>query len=245
MDQQPVGPVLPHQELRQRIGQHGMAGRDMDGVEPAIGAPQAVAPRPGVQQHRPVARPVGQGQRGRIVGQHHHELDAVGDHPVQFRRCRVGRSRHLDRLEILAHETAGGVVVLDGQPRAGKAQIRRRQVQPRDRRQALFVHAQNGGADHLHLGLGRGRAGQRAGARRNRDDSLEHFISPQGHVGSAETLGQDGFCSRTGREEMARPLVLWTALVRPSHGRPAWGRGPERCFTGCWRSLRQGCCQGC
>jgi hypothetical protein len=52
-DQEPVGPALPHQELRQRIGQHGLAGRDMDGIGAAIDAAQIVAPRLRVQDQRP------------------------------------------------------------------------------------------------------------------------------------------------------------------------------------------------
>ena len=166
---------------------------------------QVVPPRAGVQQHRAVARLVGKGQRGPVIGQKNDELDALGQKLVQLGPRGVGAGDDLDGLEVLPHEAAGRVVVLDRQARARESLILDRQVETRDGGQSFLVNAQDGSPDQLHLGLGllgQCGPGQCRGTNQKSYDSLEHFTSPLDHVGMRPALRQDGFCSRGGREDL-------------------------------------------
>ena len=143
----------------------------MDEIGAAIRPAQRIAPCCCVEDQRPLAGLIGQRQRGRIIGQQHDEADVLRKDRIQFPGSGFGRRGNLDRVEILPHEAAGGVVVLDRQPRPGKAEIRRRDLEPRDRRQCRLVHPQHRGADQLRLvgGLGGGWQDPGSHERQHRD----------------------------------------------------------------------------
>jgi hypothetical protein len=68
------------------------------------------------------------------------------------------RDGDLGQGEVLAHEAARGLVVLDREPRAREAKVFWRQVQPRDRQRDIVLDAKNGrsyGSDRRLLRLGR------------------------------------------------------------------------------------------
>ena len=130
-DQEPLPPALPNQILRQTIGQHGPAGRDVHDVVPAIPVAQPVIRRPYVKEEDVLA--LGrlghlQQPRGRHVGNDKWDR-LIQECPKGHHRIAVRRHTDLAQDEFLLEEPTRRIVVLDREPPAGEALVLRQHVQ--------------------------------------------------------------------------------------------------------------------
>ena len=149
LDQEPAAPALEHQELRQRVGLHRPARRQVQQVRPAVGAAQPVVGGERVQHQH--LRPGRVGHRQRRVGVGHggDEADAFRHQALDGGHRLLGRDHPLGEGELLPHEAAGGVVVGDGEPGAREAEIVGRQVEPGDRPRPLVLDPDDRGRNRL------------------------------------------------------------------------------------------------
>ena len=145
-----------------------MAWRHMQQIGAAIVVAQPVTARARIQDQCPCASLIGQGQRLCVIRQHHHELRPRRQHLFQRGAGTFGRDRDGFGHKVLRGKAPGGVIVIRGKHRPGKAQITRRQRQPRYWRQTGGVYPQNCGPDNglrlsRHRKKGRPKAELRSG----------------------------------------------------------------------------------
>jgi hypothetical protein len=134
-DQKPAAPLLPNEELRQRVGQHVQTRRNVRDVGAAVLLAQADLLRADIQQqHRLAACRISNRQQrlGPCIRQD--KADAIPGNLVdeRFRIPAFGKRIWLQREGLLG-ESAGGVVVVDGELRAAQASIGRQDREARDR----------------------------------------------------------------------------------------------------------------
>jgi hypothetical protein len=154
--QEPAPPMLPDQILRKRIGEHGARWRGVQDVRTAILLAQPVVAGTGIEnQHMPVFQRIGDPDdrlRARVCDDERGAaFDMLFDLLDQF--ADIAALNDLES-ELLLEEPTGGVAVVDGEPSAGDAVIRRRHIKKRKRRRRVAQFA--GEHDRNALDVARG-----------------------------------------------------------------------------------------
>ena len=120
----------------------------MEHVGPAVRIPQRLVGRPSVEDQHLGPGPVRQRLQDVAFSDDRDQTDAFGLQSIERRRRLLRRNRLRFQGVVHAREGAGRPVVLVAQDAAGKPQVGRRRVKPRDRRADHAVDPQHG---RLHL----------------------------------------------------------------------------------------------
>ena len=135
IDQHPARPFLPHQVLRQRVGEHAARRRDVDHVVAAVLLAQCIVGRLDVEQRDLLrAAGIGKGQKPVAREDRQHQHDAAvqpGRAAWPPGRRRRGPARPTSS-NCWIDEATGRIVVGDGELRAGEPVVRRRLVEQRN-----------------------------------------------------------------------------------------------------------------